>query len=65
MSALEHLTPKRAALASLIEAMAEEIATDTEVALECHLMLDEFDRFIGQGRRRHGRTPDAKRAAPG
>jgi hypothetical protein len=49
----------------LIEAMAEEIATDTEVALERHLMLDEFDRFIGQGRRRHGRTPDAKRAAPG
>src|ERR1700730_4072022 len=55
MSALEHLTFQGAALASLIEAIAEEIATDAKVALERHLMLDEFDRFVGQGRRRHGK----------
>ncbi len=65
VSAFEHFAPQDGALASLIESMAEEIATDAKVALERHLVLDEFDYFIGQRARRHGKTPDAKRAAPG
>jgi hypothetical protein len=65
MSALEHLAPECAALAPLIETVAEEIATDSEVALERNFVPNQLDRFVGQGRRRHGRTPGAKRAALG
>ena len=43
----------------------QEIATDAEVALECHLMADEFDRFVGQGRRSHGKLRTQKGPPPG
>src|ERR1700682_2832064 len=64
VSTLEHFASQDAALAALIESMAEEVATDSEVALKRHLVLDEFDRFVGQGRCRHGKLRTQKGPPP-
>jgi hypothetical protein len=61
LSALEHLALQDPALAALVEAVAEEVATDAKVTLERHDVLDELDGLIGQDRRRHGKAPDAER----
>ena len=64
VSALEHLAPEDGALAALVEPVAEEIAADAEVALERHLVVDELDRFVGEGRRGHGKLRMQKGPPP-
>ena len=53
-AALEYFTLQDAALAALVEAVAEAVAADAEKTLEGDDMVDQLDGFIGQGTRRHG-----------
>ena len=60
LAALEHFAADDAAHAALVQRVPEEIAADLEVALERDLVADELHRFVGQGRRRHGKLRTKK-----
>lgn len=51
VAALEDLAADDGTLPASEQAVAEEIATNPEVALEGRDMLDQFDLFVGRGRR--------------
>jgi hypothetical protein len=61
VAALEDLSADDRALAALVERVPEKVATDFEVALEGHDMIDQFGFLVGRERDGHGDNSTGKK----